>query len=497
MSNSDKPEPPRHRGGVFSHALIFGLAPLLQKIVGLLLLPFYTHFLTPRDYGEIDVLSIATGAVGLFCSLEMRVGYIRAWVAAPDRVAKARLYTAAAALLAVLGLAGSVAFFAASGPIAHALLGYDIDWPYRAVVASAIFFYAANQVPSATLQADLRAGRMVWLSVLQFVCAAGSTIVAVVWLGLGPLGFFIGGAVASVIGLAVVGWMLRDLLVWRPAIAATMRGPVIYAMPLLASGIGYFIVRNSDRFLVSRLMSVADLGIYSLAWSLANLLLTFVFLPMQASLDVWRFRMHQEGGQEVAFARVLRTANLITALAAIGLCTVAADLFMASADARYHQALIYLPLLSAAVLLQAGYTVVASPFLVAGATGEWAWVQGAAAVIQVGATLALVPLLGVVGAACASVATNLFLYITAAIRGRRHWNVPFDHRAVMTVIVLSTVLSVARRLVDVEGVVGATLLDGATIGAFLLSLWALGLGSPADLRALIALPLQKIRAKLA
>ncbi len=488
---------PRPRGGVFSHAIIFGLAPLLQKIVGLVLLPFYTHFLSPRDYGEIDVLTIATGAVGLIFSLELRQGYIRAWIAAPDRAAKARLYSAAAGLLGLLGLLGSIGFFAASRPLAHALLGRDLAWPYRAVVASGVFFYVANMVPSATLQADLRAGRMVSISLLQFICAATTTIVAVVWLGLGPEGFFLGGAVAAALGIGAIGWMLRDLMVWRVDPWATLAGPLVYALPLLFSGIGYFIVRNSDRFLVSRLMSVADLGLYSLAWSLANLLLTFVFLPLQTSLDVWRFRMHQQGGQEAAFARVLRSANLLTAIAAIGLCSFAADAFAFSADARYGKAMLYVPVLAAAVLLQVGYTVVASPFFVKGSTREWAWVQAGAAVLQVGATLAMVPLLGVLGAAIANVVTNGFLYAMAALRGPRHWAVPFDHRAVLTVIALGTALSMARRFTPIDSLLLAGLADAATCLAFLLALWALGLARPGEIAELLAPLWQKLRARLA
>ena len=492
---SDPAPAPRQRGGVFSHAIIFGLAPLLQKLVSLVLLPFYTHFLSPSDYGEIDVLTIATGATGLVFSLELRQGYIRSWIAAPDRAAKARLFSASAALLGVLGLLGSIGFFAVSQPLAHMLLGRGLAWPYRAVVASAIFFYVAAMIPNATLQADLRAGRMVTISLLQFVCAASTTIVAVVWLGLGPEGFFLGGAVASTMGIVAICWMLRDLMVWRVDLLRTLHAPLVYAMPLLFSGIGYFIVRNSDRFLVSRLMSVADLGIYSLAWSLANLLLTFVFLPLQTSLDVWRFRMHQEGGQEVAFARVLRTANLLTAIAAIGLCSFAADAFAFSADPRYGRAMLYVPVLAAAVLLQVAYTVVGSPFFVKGATREWAWVQAGAAVMQVGATFALVPLLGVLGAAIANVVTNGFLYLMAALRGPRHWAVPFDHRAVVTVIALTSGLAMARRLTPITSLPLAGLADTATCLALLLALWLLGLARPSDILEMLTPLWEKLRSR--
>ncbi|HEY1413019.1 MAG TPA: hypothetical protein VGF36_12815, partial [Rhodopila sp.] len=64
---------------VFTHALIFGLAPLLRKCVGLIMVPIYTHYLSTSDYGEIELLTMATGLFGLVLGLDLRAGYMRAW----------------------------------------------------------------------------------------------------------------------------------------------------------------------------------------------------------------------------------------------------------------------------------------------------------------------------------------------------------------------------------------------------------------------------------
>ncbi len=77
---------------VFWHALVFGLAPILQKLVSLVLLPLYTHYLTAADYGEIELLTIITGLFGVVLRLELRHGYMRAWIAAADDPARAALF---------------------------------------------------------------------------------------------------------------------------------------------------------------------------------------------------------------------------------------------------------------------------------------------------------------------------------------------------------------------------------------------------------------------
>ncbi len=59
---------------IFRHAVVYGLAPMLQKAASLILLPLYTHYLTPRDYGEVELVVAVTGAVALPASLNIARG---------------------------------------------------------------------------------------------------------------------------------------------------------------------------------------------------------------------------------------------------------------------------------------------------------------------------------------------------------------------------------------------------------------------------------------
>ncbi len=75
---------------------------------------------------------------------------------------------------------------------------------------------------------------------------------------------------------------------------------------MLGGALLFFVVRNADRIAVSQFVSVAGLGIYAMAWTLANLLLNVVFAPIQTSFDVWRYEMHQQGGRTGEVAAFFR-----------------------------------------------------------------------------------------------------------------------------------------------------------------------------------------------
>jgi len=469
---------------VFWHALVFGLAPILQKVVGLVLLPLYTHYLTAADYGEIELLTIITGLFGVVLRLELRHGYMRAWIAAPDDPARAGLFRAALGLLAALGALGVVVFLAACGPLCDTFLGYRIDWAFRAVLALGLFADVVTLVCNATMQARLLSGLMVSLGVAQFAVSAGLTILCVVGLHMGAIGFFIGGTASSVLGLVAMLALLGGLLRGRAATPPDMRAILGYSMPLLGGALLFFVVRNADRIAVSQFVSVAGLGIYAMAWTLANILLTVVFAPIQTSFDVWRYEMHQRGGSMGEVAAFFRVAMLAVGIGAVGLDTFGADAFVFVADPRFAAAVAYLPVLSIAVLLQAGYAFLSAAFYVTGATGRWLRIFAGGAALQVVLSLALVPALGIAGAAVAIVLSNLFLYAGAAHWGRRLWPVPYPHGRVIALIVLVLALSEARVWLQ-PGTLGAALAADAVICAlFAALLLPLGIVVPSDLTAL-------------
>ena len=466
---------------VFWHALVFGLAPILQKLVSLVLLPLYTHYLTAADYGEIELLTIITGLFGVVLRLELRHGYMRAWIVAEDDPARAALFRVSLGVLVALGAAGAAVFLAACGLLCDTFLGYRIGWGFQGVLALGLFADVVALVCNATMQARLQSAMMVSLGVAQFAVSAGLTILFVVGFHMGAIGFFVGGTVSSLLGLLTMLVLLRSLLRGRAGTPPDMPAILRYSMPLLGGALLFFVVRNADRIAVSQFVSVAGLGIYAMAWTLANLLLNVVFTPIQTSFDVWRYEMHQQGGRAGEVAAFFRAAMLVIGIGAMGLDTFGADAFVFFADRRFAAAVAYLPLLSAAVLLQAGYAFLSAAFYVTGATGRWLRIFSGGAALQVVLSLVLVPWLGIAGAAVSIALSNLLLYVGAAHWGRALWPVPYPHGRVAALVTLVLALSGARVWMQ-PGTLGAALAADAVVCAlFGALLFPLGVIAPSDL----------------
>jgi len=57
---------------IISHGKIYLLGNILQRCVSFIMLPIYTRFLTPADYGTIELLSMILDFVGII--LGLRIG---------------------------------------------------------------------------------------------------------------------------------------------------------------------------------------------------------------------------------------------------------------------------------------------------------------------------------------------------------------------------------------------------------------------------------------
>lgn len=437
--------------GVFTHALIFGLSPVAQRLIGLFLVPLYTRYLSTSDYGEVELLTIATGLFTLVLKLELGAGYLRAWVGAPDDATRWALFGGAWRLLGGLGLFGGLAFMLIAIPLSELLLGYPIGWGYAAVLGIGIAVDIPSLLFHATLQAQLRSRTMVAIGIVRSLVGVGGTVLCVIGLGTGPIGIFIGGTAGALVGTLAMGRACLRERERQPPDPAPLAQVVRYSLPLLGAAMLYFVVRCADRVVLSRFLPLSDLGLYAMAWTLAGLVLTMVVLPIQTSLDVWRHRLFGEPDGAERFADIARQAMAIVGVAAIGVSTFGADILGLAMDPAFRPAMVVVPSLCVAVMLQAAYTIAAAPFFVTPSTGLWSRVFALGAGAQVIASLALVPLAGIAGAALAVNLANLTLCVFALRMGRRLWPIRYALGPIAVAILAVPPLAHARMALPWQG----------------------------------------------
>src|SRR6478735_5056681 len=109
MSQDAKPQ--RESGG--HHSLVYGVGGLVSCFLAVLLLPLYTHYLSPADYGAIGLLIAGSAVATVLLRAGAGYGFIRFWFDSDDPAYRKRLLRTIfwfQMLMATLGLVVCVVF---------------------------------------------------------------------------------------------------------------------------------------------------------------------------------------------------------------------------------------------------------------------------------------------------------------------------------------------------------------------------------------------------
>ena len=172
--------------------LIYGASNVLGQLVGFLLLPLYTRFLSPAEYGVLAMLTIASAVLSGVGALGLPKGLLRFVIGNDDDADRATLVsTCMVAVMAASAALVSIVLVTA-GPLSELLIGESEHASMMRWIAVQAGLAAIASVPVALLRASRRVGRIGFINVSRVVVQAVTSIVAVAWMEAG-----VGGIVAQ------------------------------------------------------------------------------------------------------------------------------------------------------------------------------------------------------------------------------------------------------------------------------------------------------------
>ena len=66
------------------HSAIYGLGGLVSRILAVLLLPLYTRYLSPSDYGKVETLIALTTVIGIVLRMGIHSAFFRFYFDSPE-----------------------------------------------------------------------------------------------------------------------------------------------------------------------------------------------------------------------------------------------------------------------------------------------------------------------------------------------------------------------------------------------------------------------------
>jgi O-antigen/teichoic acid export membrane protein len=466
------------------HSAVYGLGSIVARIVGVLLLPLYTRYLSPSDYGLIETLVALSAVLTALVAQGMKSAFFRFYFdsAEPER----RLLVIRTAFWYVLAASTSVTALgiALAPQISWLLFGTHSHGTL--VIAAFIGLWSALNYEQLTslFRVEQRSSAYVVATLANVAITIGATVMLVVVFDKGPIGVLVGNFTGTLIVYAAL------LLYSRHALGLQFDRKLYRAMnrfglPLVPSAVALWLTNFSDRFFLIKLTDAHEVGLYSIGVRVASalvLLLTAFRLAWPAfaySIDDDR-----EAGRTYSF--VLTYVVYVCCWIALALGLLAPWIVKLITTKPFYPAQNVVAPLAFGVAAFGAYVVVQIGTGRSRQTRSNWLVTGAAAVLNVALNFALIPPYGRMGAATATVAAYTLLFIGMAWRAQRVFPVAYQWRRVATLGLASVGLTVVGKVLDVP--LGVAL---ALTAAFPLVLLLLGFYLPVErrrLRRLLPLP---------
>jgi len=477
--------PPTAR--IARHTLAYGLGSVVGGITRAILLPVVARTLAPEEYGVLSLLLAVTNLVHLVFEFGLVTALIKFHNETDDEDERRHLRSLVFFAMPLLDVVLAAPFLLARGAVSHLLFGTPVH-ASLVVIAIAVAFCAAQfQLFLGYLRADDRSREFALLMLVKGIVSLAVTLTLVLVLGQGVRGFLLG----TLAGPAVVAAVAVPRLLLRTGVLVSggptrLRRLLRFGLPLVPSAIGLWLLSYLDSYLLRVLAGLDHVGIYGYA---GEICLPIVLLVTSIHLAWPSFafsRARQEGGGEEV-ATVFRHLFVVLTAGGLAVSVLRREILAVLATDRYAGAADVIPFLALATVLYGASRAFETGLQVAGDTRRLPLFVALAGLINAGLNMALIPGFGEVGAAWATVVTDVVLGALVLRESNRQFHLPFDLGATARILLAALTVFAAGELLPPLPLAGAIAVRAVLCVLFLPLLVPFRALSSSELRALPAL----------
>lgn len=298
-----------------SDTLVYGVSTILQRFLTFFLTPLYTNYLVKNELGDVINLYSYIAFVNVLYSFGFESAFIRFYRKQADN--RFSVYTHS--FISISLIAGVSTLILVVGANFFATLA-GVESVHATTIiricALIAFCDAVMLIPFSRLRMESRPKVFALMKLLIVVINVGMNLLLVVGFSQGAVGVVWAGLFSSAIGvLMFLPSILKNLrFVWDSVMMSDLTA---FGLPTLPAGFSAVMLQVADRPILRALTDSSTLALYSVNYRLGIPMMLFVSVFEQAWKPFYLQRTSTPEGAESSkpiFARVLTYFTLICAL---------------------------------------------------------------------------------------------------------------------------------------------------------------------------------------
>lgn len=428
---------------MLKHSSIYAFGNLSRQLVGFVMLPVYTRYLSPADYGVVGLLIFMVTLIELVFGARLFHAVPKFFYEQKDErsghdvISTALIITSSISAMAVLGV---IVF---RNPISQLIFGAIDHGLVVGIFSVLILTQALENYGLGYVRIQQRPWLFVAAGGFKLFMQLGLNILLVVVMKKGVLGV----ALASAISAIVFAVAITLYVIWYTGMAFRQemaKKLIIFSWPLWFSGLAALYIGSSNRYYLRLFGSLEEVGLFELATKFGSMIAILVWMPFSMYWQTVRFDLYNQPNPIPLYQNVYKFVTTLLMLAGLGIALFSGPAIRIMATEEFHIAAKAVPWLMLSSVFQCLVFFVNFSFLIKERTG---WISGityVSAIASTGFYLLLIPKLGFVGAAQGLMLAHAFQFVASHYGAKRHYDMQLSLRGfTLQIIVVGICVAVA------------------------------------------------------
>ncbi len=470
------------RAQFLKDSLIYWLGRMGARAVSFLLLPIYTAYIIPSEWGVLNLLMISGDLAVLLVLCQIPAALYRFWVSTKTEEEKQHLSGLSLVFPVLLSCLVFLPIYIYADQAAK-IMGIEGYGNYIRI----LLFTEQLAVILNVIQAEMRlrneAKLFALLDIGQNFGSAALNIFFVVVFGWGIWGILFGQMLTFliIVALLIPRFKRRTELNLDSDIIKTF---LIFSSPLVPSALAMAAVHNIDRFFLQFMLGPEMVGLYSIGYKFGTLVNILILGPF---LLIWEPKSYEVAQGHDASAKLGKVFSVLLALLlfmAVALTGTSREIVQILTAEKYHAAWQIIPLVAFSYVLFGMDSIVRVGLLVHKRTKIILLVVLIACAINIAGNRILIPYMGMQGAAWSTLVTFAVLVFLDGLFARKYLPVTFEWKKLAILTGTAGLILIILLTIHVSNHFWSIILKGLVLCFFPLSLFLTGFISKGNIATL-------------
>lgn len=446
--------------------LIYGTSTVLARLLNFCLVPFYTYYLLPGDYGIIATTFAVIALLNVIFLFGMDQSYLRF---ASEHPQKTEVFQHCFYGVMLNGVLLSILLWLFAKPFAT-LIGIGSTYGYIIHLAVWVLLLdVLNMIPFTKLRLDRRPWYFAGVRTASIIVNVLGNIFFIAVMHKGIASILWANIFASLTSLVLLSPVVyQELKAHQPQFnPALFHNMIRFAWPFVPSGLASLLISVIDKPILVHLTGLSQVGIYQANFKIGVFMMLLVSMFDQA----WRpfFLSHaSEPEAKQTFAQVLTYFTALGTWFLLGLCFLMPPIIQSNLLGNFHlispnywSGLNVIPCVLTGYFFYGLYVNFMVGPVMTKKTRILLWITLLGAGVSITTNLTLVPHIGILGAGWAVTLSYAAMALALFRFTQTHYTLPYEYKKlalIATACVLSALAVYVSKCYAIENILGIKLI---------------------------------------